>query len=151
VKVLLKEKNIKIIACIIFTIYIIMLLRLAVFRNNFLSYGMFTHGELNLAPGVLYVKLLRAHEYLFVIFQFGGNLAWFIPFGFLLPYLTGWPKALKRVLLCGFLLSFIIELSQFVFGTGVSELDDVILNTAGTFIGFQMFNLCTRITTKRNY
>lgn len=40
-----------------------------------------------------------------------------------------------KILLWGFLLSFFIESMQFIFGTGVSELDDLILNTLGVWIG----------------
>ena len=35
----------------------------------------------------------------------------------------------------GFLLSFLIETMQFVFGTGYSEPDDLILNTLGAWLG----------------
>ena len=47
---------------------------------------------------------------------------------------------LFRTILCGFGLSLLIELLQFVFGTGVSEVDDLILNTLGTLIGFVIFS-----------
>lgn len=149
VKILLKEKNRKIIIWLIFAVYIIVLLRLTVFRSSFLDYSLFTHGELNFVPFALYLKLFERHMYLYAIYQFGGNIVWFIPFGFLLPYLTGSPKALKRMLLFGFLLSFFIEFSQFAFGTGESELDDLILNTFGAFVGFRLFRFYTRFNDAR--
>lgn len=37
--------------------------------------------------------------------------------------------------LLGLLFSFAIELLQYVFGTGISELDDLILNSLGAWIG----------------
>ena len=32
-----------------------------------------------------------------------------------------------------------IEVSQYVFGTGVSEVEDLILNTAGTAVGYLIY------------
>ena len=65
------------------------------------------------------------------------NIALFIPFGGMLyTVLTGNQK--KRLLLtivCGFLLSSFIELSQLIFKLGLCELDDVLDNTMGTAIG----------------
>jgi glycopeptide antibiotics resistance protein len=49
----------------------------------------------------------------------------------------------------GFVLSFIIEFLQFAFGVGVSEVDDLILNTLGTYIGFQIFRLLTYMNIKK--
>ncbi len=106
VKILLNDKNRKIIAWIVFGVYIIVLLKLTVFRSDFSEYGLFTHGTLNFIPFGTYLKILRAHRYLYMIYQFGGNIAWFIPFGFMLPYLTGRPKTLKTMILFGFRIRF---------------------------------------------
>ena len=65
-----------------------------------------------------------------------GNLVWFVPLGVLLPVLT---KARKATILWGLGLSLYIEVSQYVFGTGVSEVEDLILNTAGTGIGYLIY------------
>lgn len=56
----------------------------------------------------------------------------------LLPALTGIGKP---VLLIGFLLSLGIEISQYIFGTGVTEVEDLILNTLGTALGYLLWNL----------
>ncbi len=62
-----------------------------------------------------------------------------MPFGFLLPFLTGRPKSIGMIAVFGFLLSLAIEFSQYMFGTGYSELDDLLLNTVGTLIGFLIY------------
>lgn len=41
----------------------------------------------------------------------------------------------------GFLLSLLIEATQFVFYKGVAELDDLMLNTLGTAIGGFLFTV----------
>jgi glycopeptide antibiotics resistance protein len=142
------EKTRKFIAFTAFAVYIIILLRLAVFRDDFLSYGLFRHGTFNIVPLAAYLKLYSTHAYYFMFIQFAGNIGWFIPFGFLLPFITVRFGTLKPILLFGFLLSFIIELSQFAFGTGVTELDDLILNTFGVAVGFWLYRLYRRISKK---
>lgn len=54
------------------------------------------------------------------------------------------------MLLFGLLFSLVIEFSQFAFGTGESELDDLILNTFGAFIGFKLFRLTGYIKLNKN-
>ena len=56
--------------------------------------------------------------------------------GVMLPVLT---KARKATILWGLGLSLYIEVIQYVFGTGVSEVEDLILNTAGTGIGYLVY------------
>ena len=63
-----------------------------------------------------------------------GNIILFLPFGFLLNCL--YPhKSRQLILLCGFLTSVSIELLQLLLQIGVCDIDDVILNTLGTFCG----------------
>lgn len=65
-----------------------------------------------------------------------GNIILFIPFGFFLPIaFKKLRKALMPTIFLGMLLSILIESSQFLFTHRVSNIDDVILNTLGAFIG----------------
>jgi glycopeptide antibiotics resistance protein len=70
-----------------------------------------------------------------------GNLLGFIPFGLLLPLLMPVFRNLFKVLVAGFLLSLGYETIQLVLDLGIFDVDDLILNTAGTFIGFIIFIL----------
>lgn len=65
-----------------------------------------------------------------------GNIILFIPLGFFLPLLMK-IKFCKTVL-CGFLFSLVIELIQLPMNR-VSDIDDLILNTVGTILGFFVF------------
>lgn len=132
---MLKNKKTGVLLWAAFALYIMVLLRITVLRHGLLADGFFS-GQLHFIPGVNYVRLLSAHQITFAIYQFGGNIGWFIPLGFLLPFITGRPKKPFWIILWGFLLSFMIELSQYIFGTGVSEVDDLLLNTLGASIGF---------------
>ncbi|WP_027379948.1 VanZ family protein [Chryseobacterium daeguense] len=66
-----------------------------------------------------------------------GNIVMFVPFGFL-----GWvfPKFndLKSLLFAFISTIFIVEALQYFTRMGIFEIDDVILNTFGVYLGFLM-------------
>jgi glycopeptide antibiotics resistance protein len=62
-----------------------------------------------------------------------GNIAWFIPIGFLLPLSTRIKPWLA--IPCGAGLSLLIEAGQYLFSVGCTDVDDLIFNTLGTAIG----------------
>ena len=57
-------------------------------------------------------------------------------------------KPLKKAILTGFLTSLAIELCQLPLGRG-SDVDDLILNTLGAFLGYLIFLLLQNL--KPNY
>lgn len=73
------------------------------------------------------------------------NIVLFIPFGFLLCGATDQPRT-SRILLLGFLLSLSIELCQLLFRLGWFEVDDVLHNVLGTYLGICLY----RRAIKRN-
>lgn len=125
-----------------FIVYLLILLRLTVFRPN-MSFQRLFSGRINARLFREYLPLLRRGRWMRSVYLFGGNIFCFIPFGMYLQGRTGW--RLCAVAALGLLLSLLIETLQYVLGTGVSELDDLILNTLGTFIGA----LCVRLWMKR--
>lgn len=65
-----------------------------------------------------------------------GNIFMFIPFGILTSLL--FHRSLKMVVyvtILSFLLSLFIEVNQFIFTYRVADIDDLLLNTIGGFIG----------------
>jgi glycopeptide antibiotics resistance protein len=60
-----------------------------------------------------------------------GNLAWFVPVGIILRR-----KPIWMAFLCGGLLSAVIEGLQWALMTGMTDVDDVILNSCGALIGW---------------
>ena len=125
----------------VFAIYIMIVLKLTVFRKNVY----YPERQLNLT---LFLDLIRTFNKMGpVVFLrlFLGNIGWFVPFGFLLPLCTSKGNMRKTVLL-GIAFSLTIEIAQFVLNKGVAELDDVILNTLGTAAGYYLYRI---IATKR--
>lgn len=119
---------------ILFVIYIAVVLKITVFRSSFGLHHLFQNGSLNLVPFTGYMIFVKSKNWFRFIYLFGGNIVWFMPFGMYLQY-TKKLKSILTVTLCGLLFSLCIETMQYVFGTGISELDDLILNTFGAWIG----------------
>ena len=70
-----------------------------------------------------------------------GNLIGFVPLGLLLPFIIPWFGNGFKILIAGFLISLGYETMQLLTGLGVFDVDDLILNTAGAFVGFILFYL----------
>lgn len=93
--------------------------------------------------------LLEIRRYVFYWKQIGirgvllnlvGNVAGFLPFGFILPVISN--RARKHwynTVLCAYLLSYGIEMTQLIFRAGSCDVDDIILNTTGGLLGYLLF------------
>jgi glycopeptide antibiotics resistance protein len=161
------NRSIKIVCRILFIVFILLLTKNILFKkspgyykNHFRSeYRNYTIKEgwkkANTTPFST-IKLFynsRRMNPEFMMNNLLGNLLGFIPFGFLLPLLIPFFRNLFKTLVAGFLLSLGYETVQLVFGLGVFDVDDLLLNTAGVLIGFIIFTLSYfffRIVKKEN-
>ena len=71
------------------------------------------------------------------------NILLFVPLGLLLPVLWEEYASIKKVLLMGLGLSLMIELLQ-IFTFRLTDIDDLLTNTAGAFLGYILLNLYTK-------
>lgn len=117
---------------LIFVLYLAILLKYTVFRVGWNS-GSFFSGRFNFELMSSYQLLISHKAWLRVIYLFGGNIIGFIPFGIYIRGVCKWK--IITVTFVGLLFSVFIELMQFVLGTGITEIDDLILNTTGVFLG----------------
>ena len=127
---------------ILAAIWLAVLLRLTVFRDDCFSNGLFS-GRIEWDAFAYYAKLVRVGYWRYFTYLFVGNLVWFMPVGFIARIQGG---RLGKAALCGFLLSLFVETGQFVLGSGISELDDLILNTVGAVLGYAAACLWYKIT-----
>ena len=125
----------------IYILYILILLRMTVFRSHLSCERLFT-GRINKVLFREYLPMLRNGAWMRSFYLFFGNIACFVPFGIY----QRWQKNRKilTIMLMGFLFSSFIETMQYVLGTGVSELDDLILNTFGAVLGALFIKLFER-------
>ena len=81
--------------------------------------------------------------------NFLGNIVLFVPIGFLVPAVTGCEKMWKTVS-AGIGFSIIIETIQFITSRGCFDLDDVMLNSFGTVVGFGLYSTAWKLFAKND-
>lgn len=77
-----------------------------------------------------------------------GNIAGFVPFGFLLPLGYEAMKKYYRTFLVGLFYILIIESIQFISMLGSFDIDDIILNSIGVSCGYVIFKIICFIPNK---
>lgn len=82
------------------------------------------------------------------LWNVAGNIAWFLPLGFLLPWEIKRLRRLRNLALFAFLFSLAAESLQYVFAVGIFDIDDVILNTLGAVLGWVGFFYFTERTKR---
>ena len=97
--------------------------------------------RMNLVP---FVNLLDYESKKDLLLNIIGNFALFIPTGIVTPILYRNLDSLKKVTLTGFLISLTIEIIQLPFAVRASDVDDLILNTAGCLLGYALYRLFRR-------
>lgn len=74
-----------------------------------------------------------------VILNIGGNMAAFMPFGCLASCLFHPKEKWYLIVLLSFELSFCVEILQLCTKLGCFDVDDLLLNTLGGFIGYLLY------------
>lgn len=74
-----------------------------------------------------------------------GNVVCFMPLGFVLPVISNRKFGLFRITAVSFLASLSVEILQLVTKLGSCDVDDIIMNTLGGFLGYILFLLCRGI------
>ncbi|MBE6562924.1 MAG: VanZ family protein [Ruminococcaceae bacterium] len=80
-----------------------------------------------------------------LLINFLGNILMFAPIGFFLSLL--WDMKARKATLIGFSISLFIEITQLFLPRG-TDVDDLILNTAGTLLGFLIYKLLSKVLGK---
>lgn len=73
-----------------------------------------------------------------------NNIIIFIPFGGLLGIIDKKSSFLKKIMII-LLFSLAIELSQFVFGLGATDITDIITNTLGGIVGLLIYQFLKKL------
>jgi vanZ family protein len=81
-----------------------------------------------------------------------GNIIGFCPLGFLLPSFSKRCRSYwYNTVMSGYLLSFAVEGIQLVSRSGSCDVDDIILNTLGTALGYVIFRFIQRERRRRRW
>lgn len=102
--------------------------------------------RVNLIP---FVNLLNYESSKDLLLNLIGNVSMFIPSGIILPILYKRLNNFGKVLAAGALISLGIEILQLPFSVRASDIDDLILNTAGVMIGYAIYTGFMHCRAKR--
>lgn len=150
------EKLIKVLAWIIFTIYIIMLFYFMFFSERYGRTIIHRDYNYNLK---LFKEIKRFWNYRnilgveSVVLNLAGNVAGFIPFGIMIPFLSKKRRNFFLVTLLTLEFSLLIEVTQLFTKAGSFDVDDLLLNTLGGSIGYMVFvivNTCLKRWRKKD-
>lgn len=83
-----------------------------------------------------YINYSQYFNFDIIIINLLGNLLIFTPMGFLLPLLSKKCRKAWKVICIGFFSSLAVETIQFIFRVGSADIDDLILNTLGAWLGY---------------
>lgn len=75
------------------------------------------------------------------------NIFLFVPLGFMLPVLYRKYDRIGKIALVALLVSLSVEIAQ-MFGTGATDINDLIANTVGACLGFVLFRAVCKVIPK---
>ena len=142
------KKQIRLLCRILFVLYIAGLVYFLFFAEMLDRTGIERSYHYNLIPFreirrfIVYADLLGPVA---VISNLFGNIAIFMPFGFLMPTLTNYKYNVVLISLMSFEFSLLIEIVQLFTKLGSFDVDDLLLNTLGGFSGYILYRLCRYI------
>lgn len=144
------RRAIHIILRVLFVIYLVMMVYFLFFSERFGRVPSDSY-HYNLKP---FTEISRYLSYIDtigvtnVLINLLGNVVCFMPLGFMLPVLSRRKWKLVRTTLLSCLASVIVELTQLVSKLGSCDVDDVLMNTLGGFLGYILFLVCSKIYHK---
>ena len=150
----------KIIIYIIFFIYLLLLIKILLFKyvniinlvKKIFSNSLNGFRSINLIPFKSifeFVKIMFTKNFLRGFNNIIGNVLIFAPLGYFLPLLFKKFKKLKYTILFSFGISLLFEICQYVLFLGSTDIDDIILNVCGSFVGFLFYKIISKITKNK--
>jgi glycopeptide antibiotics resistance protein len=112
-------------------------------KYSFDDLGLFDYSNWRLTTNFIpfdtilrYINYSQYFNLEIIIINLLGNLLIFTPMGFLLPLLSKKFRKARKVVCVGFFSSLAVETIQFIFRVGSADVDDLILNTLGAWLGY---------------
>lgn len=115
-------------------------------------YGPVNYMNINLVPFNKFTEIRESAQrgiFSYIVNEVIGNIALFVPIGFLLPLLWKRFEKIWAVLICCLSISLAIEIIQLGISLRATDVDDLILNTLGGIIGYLAYALIKRLTKSK--
>lgn len=145
-----KERMCRVFIQLMFAVYFFALIRFTLFKYvplDDLGRAFFLkERQISMIPFKAAIDIIKNMSSVRVVENLAGNVLLFMPFGFMFPLVT---KFEGETTIYGMLLSLFIEVAQFAFGMGFTDIDDLILNTLGAFLGYKIYRIINRIFKER--
>jgi glycopeptide antibiotics resistance protein len=139
--------------------YVLALLKITVVKATTLSRvfenvaaGKAPLRSVNLVPFETVLTYLRFRENMPFLRWFSnifGNVLVFVPLGLYLPATLPAMRRFNRTLAAIVFVSVSLEALQYLLGTGSTDIDDVWLNAAGGSLGYVLYVIVARVSTRR--
>lgn len=139
-----KLKRLKIISRLLFILYMLVVVYCMFFSETLGRTYISESYRYNLKPMSEIMRfhgMLSGKKWMAALFNLAGNVLCFVPFGIFLPVVFKECRRIHITLLMTFSFSMIIEIIQLVSRVGCFDVDDIIMNTAGGFIGYIIYAL----------
>lgn len=133
-------KILKYVSAILFIMYLSYLVYLTFFAHR---YGReLIHSSINIVPfKTIFLYLTSYYNMSTVVTNILGNIAAFMPMGFLLPIVFRKLNRYFNIILCVLMATVSIEVFQYITGVGAADIDDVILNLIGGVMGYLIYKV----------
>ena len=138
-----KATVVRVVAFIIFLYYIYVLLKTSIFTRLFSNNLMRGFQMIPFKSQAFSVESFKNAGNIFLSSSFKtltGPVFMFLPLGFLLPFIEYRTKRYINIIGIAAALSLAIELLQYITKTGITSIDDFILNLIGASIGLVIYH-----------
>ena len=146
-----RKKRIRLIGLALFIAYLVLLNHFLFFAEEYGRQALSEEMQYNLVPFREIRRFWNNRQTLgmsAVMLNILGNVAAFIPLGMILPVITPfihiYPGAAQTVI-AGFVYSLLVEITQMLTKVGSFDVDDLMLNTLGTAVGYLLFILGKKV------
>jgi Glycopeptide antibiotics resistance protein len=129
-----------------FLIYLLGVVYLTFFSKGIRPYNW--HPSVNVIPIKETISMIKKCPWSVSFVNLAGNILLLLPVGIFVPTLFKKTRSMKKVISTGFLISLSIEITQLLTGLRICDIDDLILNTIGTMMGYIFYVLIRKVSKR---
>ena len=149
---MIKREKIRTISMILFVIYMVVLVYFLLLSDNFGRTNVYQEYNYNLIPFKeikRFIVYRRSLSPMTVFVNLFGNVLAFMPFGALIRWVRNKKTTCMQAVFYTFSFSLCVELLQLITKAGICDVDDLILNTFGGFLGYMLYLMLRGINKRR--
>ncbi|MBP7174629.1 MAG: VanZ family protein [Thermoclostridium sp.] len=142
------KKSMKSLCFVLFIIYLIFLGYFTLLDSRFGRRDIRCRSVCIIPMETIFHYIFHSSNLRDMIVNIAGNIAAFVPIGFLLPVCFRKMNSFMKVLITVLFTTILIESLQYITAVGVTDIDDVLLNTFGGTLGYILYRIVIRFVHK---